>query len=343
MSVMALFVFLPGMESARGDISIPSDGVSGGGGLSTYEQISYDYPPYNPPVSNAAQSFYDSPTGSNSYSGGATLGKYVDSNSVPEEYSSANMAFGLTQTPGSGWEMNGSENAEAFANSPEGGADLPTDFRQVQSGGSLGVSFTVEPGTSEYFTISGTLSFTGTGGVPNPISGFPDFSGGYGEGSGDNSVSISGTTLGGVAGTAANVGAFEPAANATYQLVKPQWWAPSVSLDGTVMQVMLPELNVLRKVSSALCVRALLRAQQGDFDGFLADVVTAKRLDRRAFGWTAIGHLVANHIDELADQAVGVTAGAGIFSSDQCANLARALDGMEPMPPLWEVSDVGER
>jgi hypothetical protein len=124
---------------------------------------------------------------------------------------------------------------------------------------------------------------------------------------------------------------------------KPQWWAPSVSLDGTVMQVMLPELNVLRKVSSALCVRALLRAQQGDFDGFLADVVTAKRLGRRATGWTMIGHLVANRIDETAGQAIGATAGAGAFSSEQCAKLAKALDGMEPMPPLWETTDVGER
>jgi len=124
---------------------------------------------------------------------------------------------------------------------------------------------------------------------------------------------------------------------------KPQWWAPSVSLDGTVMQVMLPELNVLRQVSQTFCGRALLRAQQGDFDGFLADVVTAKRLGRRAAGWTMIGQLVATHIDETADQAIGAAGGAGAFSSSQCAKLAKALDGMEPMPPLWETTDVGER
>jgi len=124
---------------------------------------------------------------------------------------------------------------------------------------------------------------------------------------------------------------------------KPQWWAPSVSLDGTVMQILLPELNVMRQVSRTLCGRALLRAQQGDFDGFLADVMTAKRLGRRASDWTVIGHLVANRIDETADQAIGVTAGAGVFSSEQCAKLAKALDGVEPMPPLWETTDVGER
>jgi hypothetical protein len=124
---------------------------------------------------------------------------------------------------------------------------------------------------------------------------------------------------------------------------KPQWWAPSVSLDGTVMQILLPELNPLRGVSLTLCGRALLRAQQGDFDAFLADVMTVKRLGRRASGWTIIGHLVANGIDDLADQAIGATAGAGVFSSEQCAKLAKALDGVEPMPPLWQATDVGER
>jgi hypothetical protein len=124
---------------------------------------------------------------------------------------------------------------------------------------------------------------------------------------------------------------------------KPQWWAPSVSLDGTVMEVLLPELNPLRGVSRTLCARALLRAQQGDFDAFLADVMTVKRLGRRTSGWTIIGHLVATGIDVLADQTIGATAGAGVFSSEQCAMLAKALDGVEPLPPLWEVTDVGER
>jgi hypothetical protein len=130
---------------------------------------------------------------------------------------------------------------------------------------------------------------------------------------------------------------------ATQAAAKPQWWAPSVSLDGTVMQVLLPELNPLRGVSLTLCGRSLLRAQQGDFDGFLADVMAANRLGRRAVGWTLIGQLVANRIDETADQAIGAAAGAGTFSSEQCAELAKALDGMEPIPPVWQTLDVGER
>lgn len=130
---------------------------------------------------------------------------------------------------------------------------------------------------------------------------------------------------------------------ATQAAAKPRWWAPSVSTNGALTWVLLPELNPLRSVSWALCNRALLRAQQGDFDGFLADVMTMKWLGRRASGWTVIGHLVATGIDVLADQAIGAAVGAGVFSSDQCAKLAKDLDGMEPMPPLWDAVDRGER
>ena len=123
----------------------------------------------------------------------------------------------------------------------------------------------------------------------------------------------------------------------------PQWWAPAVSTNGTVAWVLLPELNSLREVSRLLCDRALLRAKQGDFDGFLSDVTAAKRLARRAAGWTIIGHLVAAGIDSFANQTIGATAGAGIFSSDQCAKLGKMLDGLDPIPPFWGSVDLGER
>lgn len=124
---------------------------------------------------------------------------------------------------------------------------------------------------------------------------------------------------------------------------KPQWWAPSVSTNGTFGQILLPELNTLRGISMALCSRALLRANQGDFDGFVADVIAAKRLARDAAGFTFIGALVETNIDYLADRTIGAAAGEGIFSSAQCASLAKALDALPPLVPLWNAMDVGER
>jgi hypothetical protein len=130
---------------------------------------------------------------------------------------------------------------------------------------------------------------------------------------------------------------------ATQAAAKPKWWAPAVSGDGMMAMVLLPELNQMRDVSRTFCERALLRAQQGDFDGFLADVMTVKRLARQESGWFIINRVVTENIDLLADQAIGAAAGTGQFSGAQCAKLAKALDALSPLPPMWEVMDLGTR
>ncbi len=48
-------------------------------------------------------------------------------------------------------------------------------------------------------------------------------------------------------------------------------------------------------------------------------------------------------IDGVADQAIGAGAGAGVFSKEQCAELAKALDGLPPREPMWTALDVFER
>jgi len=123
----------------------------------------------------------------------------------------------------------------------------------------------------------------------------------------------------------------------------PKWWIPAVSTYGTLYWVLIPELNRMRSVANALCDRALLRAKQGDFDGFLSDVTAVKRLARRTAGWAMVGHLVAWRIDYIANETILAAAGTGIFSGDQCAKLGNILDGLDPLPPLWESFDSGER
>jgi hypothetical protein len=130
---------------------------------------------------------------------------------------------------------------------------------------------------------------------------------------------------------------------ATEAAARPRWWEPSVSSNGSVFMILLPELSSMRSVASALCDRALLRAQQGDFDGFLADVVTAKRLARSSSCGFIVGDLVATSIDVLADRTLAAAAGAGIFSADQATKLGSALDGLTRIPPISESVDVGER
>jgi hypothetical protein len=127
---------------------------------------------------------------------------------------------------------------------------------------------------------------------------------------------------------------------ATQAAAKPRWWSPYVSSTGSLMMVLLPQLNPMRNVSNTLCDRALLRARQGDFDGFLSDVMTVKWLSRRTSGSFIVCDLVAIGIDILADRTIAAAAGAGIFSTDQCAKLAKALDGLEPLRPLWRSVDT---
>ncbi len=124
---------------------------------------------------------------------------------------------------------------------------------------------------------------------------------------------------------------------------KPRWWMPRVSLNGSLMFVMLPELNSMRRVSWTLCERALLRAEQGDFDGFTSDVIAVKRLATRASEDWLVGDLVAIGMNRLADETIGAAVGAGRFSGEQCAKLAAAMDNVPPPKAMWEAMDQCER
>ncbi len=130
---------------------------------------------------------------------------------------------------------------------------------------------------------------------------------------------------------------------ATQAADKPRWWAPAVSKTGAMTWIQLSDLNPLRDVANALCQRALLRAGEGDFQGFLADVIAVKKLTRLASGYVTWSRLVTEQVDRSADQAIGAAACTGLFSSEQCAALGKAMDELPPLPTMWDAVDVGER
>ena len=126
---------------------------------------------------------------------------------------------------------------------------------------------------------------------------------------------------------------------------KTQWWIPSISGDsrhtGTIM---LPSLGTMRGVARALCARATLRATEGDFDGFMRDVVTVKRLARRiATGPTLIENLVGVAIDAMGNQTIGTVAGSGAVSEEEWRALHAAARELPPLPSASEGVDVIER
>jgi RNA polymerase sigma factor (sigma-70 family) len=130
---------------------------------------------------------------------------------------------------------------------------------------------------------------------------------------------------------------------ATEAAAKPRWWEPAASKNETMMWVLLPELQSMRDVSNTLWARAMLRAGEGDFDGFVSDVSTIKRMSRAAAGWTGVGHLVAAGLDDIANTAIGIAVGSGVFPAGHCAKLGKALDELPPISPATELVDLGER
>jgi len=124
-----------------------------------------------------------------------------------------------------------------------------------------------------------------------------------------------------------------------------KFWMPYVAGDGrSMVSVHLPPLSLFRDAANGLCARAMFRLKAGDFDGFLSDVISVKQMARRiGQGATLIEKLVGTGIDSRASRSIATVAGMGILSAKQGAELAKALEGLEPMPRVWESFDTFER
>jgi hypothetical protein len=124
---------------------------------------------------------------------------------------------------------------------------------------------------------------------------------------------------------------------------RPKWWAPRVSKDDRMLMAPVMGLSTSREVATALGARATLRAGAGDFDGFLADVQTMRRLGQRARGDSMSGVIMGCTIDAMADRVIGVVAGRGNLTGEQCAAPGRALDALPRVSALDQAVDVCER
>ncbi|HVT80480.1 MAG TPA: hypothetical protein VHM90_07470, partial [Phycisphaerae bacterium] len=126
---------------------------------------------------------------------------------------------------------------------------------------------------------------------------------------------------------------------------RPHWWMPGVSSDGrSMISLNVPSLGHVRDVCNALCARATLRAEEGDFDGFLADVGAAKRIGRHlSCGNVLIAQLVGYRIEMMADRCMCAWAALGGWRNEQCMAVRGVWSGLPALPPAAEVIDTGER
>jgi hypothetical protein len=110
------------------------------------------------------------------------------------------------------------------------------------------------------------------------------------------------------------------------------------------MGVLLPSLGRMREAGNLLGARALLRLGKGDFDGFLADIVTVQQMARRVgSSFATIEQLVAYALDAQVSWAIGAAAGSGRLTSEQCARVRKAMDDAGAMPTGIEQVDLFER
>jgi hypothetical protein len=124
-----------------------------------------------------------------------------------------------------------------------------------------------------------------------------------------------------------------------------RYWIPAVASDDRLaVNVRLPTIGRYRAAANSLCARATLRARAGDFEGFLADVMAAKRASRMlGSSATVIERLVGLAINGVANRAIGAAAGRGIFTAKQYEALGTALEEAGPMPGMVEAVEVNER
>ena len=76
---------------------------------------------------------------------------------------------------------------------------------------------------------------------------------------------------------------------------RPRWWSPYLAKAD--FDIPLVSRRVEAEAVTALCARSTLRAKSGDFDGFLADAIAARRLARNAAGDCFLERLTATSME----------------------------------------------
>jgi hypothetical protein len=127
-------------------------------------------------------------------------------------------------------------------------------------------------------------------------------------------------------------------------VTKERWWCPAVmNDDGTL--VLARDTSLFQRVVTVLCARATLRFGAGDFDGFLKDYVTARRLSAQVSRGAGasdrfFGHYAA---DLTAERTAGAVIATGKLTMEQCRLLLKAMDDAPALEPLAEGADIADR
>ncbi|HZL35247.1 MAG TPA: hypothetical protein VFC78_08050 [Tepidisphaeraceae bacterium] len=126
----------------------------------------------------------------------------------------------------------------------------------------------------------------------------------------------------------------------------PRFFMPFNGGPGVLMVVQIPltYLTPLRYAAVALCTRAMLREQAGDFEGCRRDLLATHRLARLiAQQPSLVECLVAGGIERLACRTERGAAASGKLTAAQARLLAGDLASMPDLPPWAQNVDSFER
>lgn len=128
---------------------------------------------------------------------------------------------------------------------------------------------------------------------------------------------------------------------------RPRFFMPWVSLEAppTVLDGMFRyNLTMLRSEGKALTARAIVRANKGDLDGAMEDLLAIHRLARlQCQGAALVEHLVATAMDRTASRAEQGIANNVTLTARQARVLLTQTEKISPMPALSDPTDSAER
>lgn len=111
-----------------------------------------------------------------------------------------------------------------------------------------------------------------------------------------------------------------------------------------MISILLPSVQQQREIARGLTIRAMGRIHTGDLDGAWNDIQAMHRIARHiGSGFTLIEGLVAIAIDNIALQAEIHVLNSPALTKDRAARFLNDLKQLQPIQPMADKMDYGER
>ncbi|HEX4796262.1 MAG TPA: hypothetical protein VH370_20905 [Humisphaera sp.] len=137
-----------------------------------------------------------------------------------------------------------------------------------------------------------------------------------------------------------------PLAKIEQATLRPRYFVPfnGGNHPQTIVEILLPHVNTLRQAERGIITRALVRDNNGDFDGARQDLLAAHRLaNLMNQSATIVEHLVGYGLEIAACRAEREIAETGKLTAEQATMLARDLAALPEPQSCADCIDISDR